>query len=200
MLHLSECDMMKKCFDLAGIILVAIDTEGRVSAINETGSRVLGYARQDIIGRVWFDIFVPERLRSAIKAGFAELIAGRIKPTEHFENPILTKDGEERLISWRNAILRDVSGRIVGTLSSGEDTTERKQVDDALKKSEMLYRSLIETTGTGYVILDLHGKVVDANSEYVRLSGHRDLKSVRGHSVVEWTAKREKEKNVAALR
>jgi PAS domain S-box-containing protein len=54
-------------------------------------------------------------------------------------------------------------------------------------------------TRTGYLILDAVGKVVDANDEYVRLSGHSELREIRGRSVVEWTAERAQKKNAEAV-
>jgi PAS domain S-box-containing protein len=59
---------------------------------------------------------------------------------------------------------------------------------------------LIETTDTGYVIIDQDGLVRDANSEYVRLTGHHDLSEIVGRSVMEWTAESEKEKNAEAVK
>ena len=65
--------------------------------------------------------------------------------------------------------------------------------------SEAKYRVLIETTQTGYLILDSEGKVVDANQEYVRLTGHREFREIQGRSVIEWTAEYEKERNAMAV-
>jgi light-regulated signal transduction histidine kinase (bacteriophytochrome) len=59
---------------------------------------------------------------------------GEIKPVEYFENPILTKDKEERIIAWHNIFLRDEDSKIIATLSSGEDITERKKTDDKLRR------------------------------------------------------------------
>ncbi len=87
-------------------------------------------------------------------------------------------------------------GKILGTF---QDITERKQAEKALQKSRTQYRALIETTDTGYVISDIGGRVLDANPEYVRLSGHRDLNEIRGRSFIEWTADYEKEKNAEAV-
>jgi PAS domain S-box-containing protein len=81
-----------------------------------------------------------------------------------------------------------------------EDITERKRADETLQKSEDKYRTLIETTDTGFVIIDQDGGVLDANSEYVRLTGHHDLSEIVGRSVMEWTADYEKEKNAAAVK
>jgi PAS domain S-box-containing protein len=80
------------------------------------------------------------------------------------------------------------------------DITEQKRTDESLRERGEQYRSLVETTNTGYVIVDDAGRVIDANAEYVRLTGHRDLAEIVGRSVVEWTAEYAREKNAAAVR
>lgn len=78
--------------------------------------------------------------------------------------------------------------------------TERKRAEAVLREEEEKYRGLIETTTTGYVILNTEGKVLDANREYVRLTGGNELKEILGRSVIEWTAKQDRSKNAAALK
>lgn len=80
------------------------------------------------------------------------------------------------------------------------DITERKKAEEELQESKERYRALIETTNTGYVIIDRDGRVLDANSEYVRLAGGRNLDEIRGRNVLEWTADYQKEKNAEAVR
>jgi PAS domain S-box-containing protein len=79
------------------------------------------------------------------------------------------------------------------------DIDERKKTEKISRESETLHRALIETTGTGYVIINTEGKVIDANQEYIRFTGHDDLNEIRGRSVVEWTADYEKKKNAEAV-
>jgi PAS domain S-box-containing protein len=63
-----------------------------------------------------------------------------------------------------------------------------------------LYKRLVETTGTGYVVLDESGRVRDANKEYVLLTGHRRLDEIRGRGVIEWTAAYDIKKNREAIK
>jgi len=63
------------------------------------------------------------------------------------------------------------------------------------RRSEELYRALVETTNTGYAVLDDQCRVLDANGEYVRLTGHNSLKEILGRSVLEWTAGYESKKS-----
>ena|GEM_PF-7044126 len=68
-----------------------------------------------------------------------------------------------------------------------------------IKESEEKYKAIIETTDTGYVILDARGRVSDANSEYVRLSGHTRLEEIVGRSPMEWTVEHDRERNATEV-
>jgi PAS domain S-box-containing protein len=127
--------------DLVRMIIVVIDSDQEVSYINKKGCEVLGHEKEDILGKNWFDNFLPEKIRNDIKTVYSKLMAGEIELAEYFDNAVLTKDGEERIIGWHNAILRSGSGVIVGTLSCGEDITGRRMTD---KKSEELIQKLQE--------------------------------------------------------
>lgn len=128
----AERDRAQKYLDVAGVMFVALDADGRVTLINKKGCEVLGYEEADIVGRNWFDNFLPETDRAKVKNAFARLMSGEIEPVEYFENPVLTKAGEERLIAWHNTVWRSEAGEISGTLGSGEDITERKQAEQEL--------------------------------------------------------------------
>lgn len=133
--------------DIAGVIIVVLEVDQRVSLVNKKGCEILGYTKEEIIGKNWFDTFVPAWDRARVKAGFVELIAGQIEPIEYFENPVLRRNGEERLIAWHNTVLRNREGDIIATLSSGEDVTERKRAKEALRVAqEELERRVKERT------------------------------------------------------
>jgi signal transduction histidine kinase len=69
-------------------------------------------------------------------------MAGEIEPFEHYENSVITKSGERRLITWYNTLLRDEAGRIIGTLSFGEDITGRRRAEEALREQRALAEAL----------------------------------------------------------
>jgi PAS domain S-box-containing protein len=139
-----EKDRAQRYLDIAGVMFVANDADGRVTLINKRGCEILGYKPEELIGKNWFDIIIPERTRGEVKAVFNKLITGEALPVEYFENPVLNRSGEERIIAWHNVILKDGAGNIIGTLSSGEDVTERKKAEEAVRTSEERYRLLAE--------------------------------------------------------
>jgi len=76
-----------------------------------------------------------------------------------------------------------------------QEAVERNRSEEALQGSEEKYRALVETTDTGYLILDEAGRVIDANPEYIRLTGHQTLEEIKNRSVVEWTALHDQARN-----
>src|SRR4030065_2747754 len=81
-----------KYFDIAEVILVAIDANQKVTFINEKGCEILDYSEDAIMSKHWFDNFVPDRDRNRVRAGFAELMAGNVDLVEYFENPVFKKN------------------------------------------------------------------------------------------------------------
>jgi PAS domain S-box-containing protein len=75
----------------------------------------------------------------------------------------------------------------------------RRQIEKGLHDIEGKYGTLIETTDTGYVMLDGIGNVLEANSEYVRLTGHSSLDQIAGRRVIEWTAPYDVMRNIEQL-
>ncbi len=125
-----ERDKAQQYLDVAGVMLMVIGTDQKVGLINKKGCQILGYKREeDVLGRNWFDNFLPKRVRRDVKDVFNKLVAGEVELVEHYENPVLARDGRERTIAWHNTVLRDKSGKITALLSSGEDITERKKLD-----------------------------------------------------------------------
>ena len=87
--------------------------------------------------------------------------------------------------------------RVVGEILMG--AIARQRAEHALQESERKYKTLVETTATGFVILDDLGRVLDANAEYVRLTGHKLLGDIQGRTVVEWTAAHDHARNAKAV-
>ncbi|MBL7032065.1 MAG: PAS domain-containing protein, partial [Nitrospira sp.] len=133
---IKEQKMAQDYLDIAGVMFVAINTNQNVTLINKKGCEILSCLDEEIIGKNWFDVFVPELIRAEVKDIFHKFVAGDISLLKYYENPVLTKNREERTIAWHNTVLRDEAGNITGTLSSGTDITDRKKAEEALEKAK----------------------------------------------------------------
>jgi PAS domain S-box-containing protein len=172
-----ERNKVQQYMDIAGVILIIIDANRQVTLINQKGCEVLGGSYRDIIGKDWFETFVPENIRQEVIQGFNKLLAGKINYFEYFENPILTLNGEERLIAWHNALLKDDAGKVIGTLSSGEDITEQKYAETQIKK---LNRDLQDRA----LALEATNKELEAFSYSVSHDLRAPLRGIDGFSQV----------------
>jgi PAS domain S-box-containing protein len=152
-------EQSQKYLDVAGVIMVAIESNGNVILVNKKGCEILGYSEEEIIGNNWFDNFVPERLRNEIRGVYNKLMAGDTEPADYFENPVITKRGEERIIAWHNAIFTNERGKITRVLGSGEDITERKKAEEKLSYQA----NLIENVSDAIISTDLDYKITSWN-------------------------------------
>ncbi len=158
-----ERDKAQKYLDVAAVMMIAVDSEQRVGLINKKGCEILGYTEEEILGKNWFDNFLPERFRNEVREVFEMFLRGQADAPEYFENSVLTRDGQERLIAWHNTTVRDEKGNFVAILSSGEDITEHKRTLNALVQSEEKYRNLFEHARDTIVTFDPKGNITDVN-------------------------------------
>jgi len=180
-----EKDRAQQYINLAGVMLLALDKHGKVTLVNKKGCEILGYEEDQILGKSWFENFLPENRRDDVKVIFNGLMRGELGPLEHQPPaPVLCGGGVVRRIAFTNALLKNEKGEVIGTLSSGEDVTERKQVAEALRESEERYHKLIEgmLEGVAYcrMLYDDRGHPVDwiylnVNSNFETLTGLRDI-------------------------
>ncbi|MGQ9781994.1 MAG: PAS domain S-box protein [Nitrososphaeria archaeon] len=131
-----ERDKARQYLDMAGVIILVLDKAGTVQSINQKGCDMIGYVHEEVVGKNWFDRFVPPRISDNVKATYLSMVSGKSEFLAHYEIPVVTRSGEERVIAWNNTPLKDDGGHIIGVLSSGNDLTDRKKVEDSLRESQ----------------------------------------------------------------
>ena len=133
----------QKYFDAAGVLLMAMNSEGKVLRINRKGCQLLGYQEEDIVGKNWFENFLPETERQIIQEVFSDILEGNTPPHQSVENKVLISSGEERLVSWNTTLLIGENNQVL-VVTSGYDITEQRKIELALKANEARFRSLFE--------------------------------------------------------
>jgi PAS domain S-box-containing protein len=142
----AEHEQAQHYLNVAEVILVALNKKGQITLINRKGNQILGYKEGELLGKNWFENFVPLSARRQVKSVFRKLMVGEMKMTKFHENPILTKSGNELIISWHNTLLKDNQSTIIGTLSSGIDVTERIKAEGSLKAAHERLNHLLSST------------------------------------------------------
>ncbi len=103
---------------------------------------------------------------------------GKLKLIGHYQNPIMTKKGEIKIIDWHNTLLKNQKGRIIGTLSSGTDITNLDIVQSQLQEIEKKYHAIMNQATDGIVIFDQQGTILEVNQEAARICRHSQIRMV----------------------
>jgi len=130
-----EKDRLGQYLEIAGALFVVLDRDGRVALINRRASEVLGCPADAAVGEPWAEQFVPPAEQERCREIFLGLMQDETGENEYVRTSVLTRDGGERIIAWHNTVLRDDDGVVRGTLSSGEDITERQHAEEALGRA-----------------------------------------------------------------
>ncbi len=167
---LQERDSTRNILATVEAMIVALDTEGRITLINRKGCQILGYGEDELIGQDWFATCLPRSVDvDQVREVFQMALAGNLSGSEYYENPVRTRSGEERLIAWHNSTIRDKDGNIIGGMSAGEDITERKKNDVKLRESEQLLHAVIDEIPDPVLLKDRNGNFLLCNRAVARL-------------------------------
>ncbi len=163
----------QKYLDIAGVMLMVLDSNGNVTLINKKGCEILEADEKDIIGKNWFESFIPENLVDIVKAVFKDSINKTIGRKNHFENEIITTKGNKRIMSWYNSVIFDGDEKIIGVISSGEDITDKRLNEIALYDSNERFETLFNKAPFGYQSLDINGYLREVNNTWVDILGYK---------------------------
>ena len=109
------------------MIVLVLDMEGNIVTFNRYMESLTGYELGEVVGRNWFDTFLPERDRARLREIFKGSVDGN--NVSDNVNSILTKAGGERFIRWSDQTLRDDHGNATGILATGLDITDRLKLE-----------------------------------------------------------------------
>ena len=157
-----ERDFIAALLDTVGALVVVLDKQGHIVRFNQSCQTVTGYRADEVLGRLFWEIFLLPEEREAVMEVFQKLAAGQFPSI--YENHWLTKDGPPRLISWSNTALVDINGQVTYIIGTGIGITASRQAEVALKESEQRYSSLFENNHAIMLLIDPEtANIIDAN-------------------------------------
>ena len=125
--------------ETANVMIVGLDAAGTVTIFNPAAERISGYTVSELHGKNWFELLVPRDRYPSVYDEYNRLMQGGLPHI--FENPIVTKDGRERFISWSNNEIKE-NDQIAGILSFGIDITARRQAEKDLQRYQQRLKAM----------------------------------------------------------
>lgn len=129
-----EKERAQRYLDVANTLIVVIDRNHKITLVNNKGSDILGYSEEELLGQDWFDLCIDAAVRDKLRFVFDRMLSGERMNLDYFENPIITKDGQHRLVAFRNSLLTDEQGQPVAALSSGIDISEQRAAEERIRQ------------------------------------------------------------------
>lgn len=110
------------------LLVVGLDQWGTIEYVNPFFSEVTGYIKEELLGQNYFESYLAEPQKSTQRSDFENMF---LQGTDVYCQTILfTKSGEERIISWNTTLLQDADGTTTGSISIGQDITERQKIEN----------------------------------------------------------------------
>jgi PAS domain S-box-containing protein len=160
-------DNYRSIFESAANLIAIVDKKGRIVDCNGKIREVLGYEKEEVIGRSIAALFHPDHLYRAF-----EILKEVVKKGSSYNKQyqMVKKDGSTAYVSVNSTPLKNERGKIARVVSVVEDITERKRVEEALFESERRFRQLVEILPDAILTL-ADGRIIFANSAAYNLFG-----------------------------
>jgi len=127
-------ERFRSLVETAASVILCLSPDYRITEFNPEAERLYGYKREEVLGKDYLKLFVPEAERDAIAADIKKVLSG--EPTKGFENPVLAQDGSEHILMWNVNRLLDSQNRPIGIIADGQDITERKKMEEVLRLTQ----------------------------------------------------------------
>jgi PAS domain S-box-containing protein len=172
--------------DSANLSIISTGPDGIIRSFNRAAERLLGYTAEELVGKGTPIIIhdaqevarraeeLSQELGTLVEPGFEVFVAKAGHGiTDEREWTYIRKDGSRFPVRLSVTAVRDDKGNLSGFLGIAKDITERRQAEEALRKSEARNGAILESALDGIITIDHEGKVMDFNSAAEKIFGCR---------------------------
>lgn len=166
------CDKYKQLYERSLDGIVTCDMEGRISGLNESFAAMLGYSREELMGKN-FQALTPEKWHdmekrivedNIIKKGYSGL----------YEKEYIKKDGTLLPVELSSYLVEDSNGNATGMWGIARDIAERKRKEEELKASELEFRETFEQAAVGMAHVSIDGHWLKVNKKLCEVTGYTE--------------------------
>jgi hypothetical protein len=127
-----EKDFADRLIEMAQVIVLVLDGEGRIIRLNHMCEAITGYALADVRNRPFWEVFPAPEEVDEVQEAFFDLIAGDF--SQSWQIDWVAKDGTRRLIAWSNTAFPKEDGSVEYVIGTGIDISEYREVEKRLQR------------------------------------------------------------------
>ncbi|NQT24255.1 PAS domain S-box protein [candidate division KSB1 bacterium] len=157
-----------------GDAVVTTSTDGVVTYINPVAESLTGWKKEDVMGQSVAEILImlDADTRETIQDPLQEAVPPENKDNQSSNRILISKTGEEIFVDVSCSPILTGHQESNGVVFTFRDMTRRRQMESALRQSEEKFRSLVENSQTGILIIDKSFQVLYSNEEVSRIFGY----------------------------
>ncbi len=160
-------EKFRDLYDHAPLGYHEYDLEGRITNVNQTDLDMLGYSRDEMIGKLMWEFNVE---REIAHHQIMAKLAGKMPPGRNLERTYWKKDGTTLPVLIEDRLIRDEEGQIRGMRCTIQDISELKRAKEALQRSEEETRRLAQENATVAEIGRIISSTLDIQKVYERFA------------------------------
>lgn len=154
-------DFVNSILETANTLIVCLDSQANIIIFNQQCEVITGYKREEVLGKHWPTLFVPEENHMPPEVSFADW--ARQHPKDSYERPIKTKSGQLKSIIWSNSTIFEEDSDNFIAIAIGHDISDIKLAEKERQASEEKYRLLVESVQADISVIDYEGRFLFAN-------------------------------------
>jgi len=174
-------------YDQAPMLIIFLDLEGIITYANQKSYKILGYSQNELIGKNFVQRFIPEPSRAEANIHVTKTLSSETTDDISFGSPVLTKDGNEKIILWNLILVTDKKGKVTGQLLTGNDITKRRRYLTSLFKCLDLLDKNDEDIPF-QELTNILGKVSESSRASIYMVDQDSRKSLSIRKISEWCA------------
>jgi PAS domain S-box-containing protein len=110
---------------------VVLDRQTKIINLNQKGLSFVGLKLEDVITQYWFNLILPPDQTGPLQLALVEMMSGNILLLDSFETTAINVNSEVKQYAWKNSLLTDSKGEVIGLICSGIDISDLREAEDS---------------------------------------------------------------------